>query len=232
MIWTLNESLNDIKRDHLRRAGCLNIIRDERHSRMHIRYRCIGAHETLPNIGYFGQCRENDPSSLGIIDGTVKVYKEVCTSRANPPKGASLSCGPSCIFDESLFNHCKNITEACSTDSAENEVVATRDMRRPELFPNCSFQLRDMVHSSRRVLSRLWKASPRLNHCYEFFGLIASIIQWSDDLRRLYSECTEQSSDAAVSTKFQHLRAAKHRIETHLTPMSRCCLDPSGERSL
>jgi len=98
----------------------------------------------------------------------------------------------------------------------------------PTVFPNCLQILRDAAHSSRRVLSRLWKADPVLNHAWTFFMLIASLIQWSGDLRNLYQECVNESTDSAVDTKFQHLRAAKHRIETWLTPMSRTILNPAS----
>lgn len=234
MLWCINEGHGDTKRDHLRKAETLNIIRDERHSRMHIRYRCIGGDEPDVNLGYFGQSRGHEPDAIGLTDGTVNVYRNVCTSRANAPKGAVVTP----FFDKPLFDHSRSVTEAVSIDSAENEVVSVKDMSARKVdgsdpdFENASHILRDAVHSSRRVLSRLFKACPRLNYAFNFFGMIASIIQWSDDHRRLYQSCTDQSSDAAVSTQFQHLRAAKHRIETHLTPLSRCCLDPSGEHSL
>ena len=101
---------------------------------------------------------------------------------------------------------------------------------KPAPFPNCKQTLRDAAHSARRILLRLWKADELLDYVYRFFMLIASIIHWSDDHRRLYAECTGQSTDAAVSTNFGHMRAAKHRIESLLSPLSRAVLDPSGKR--
>ena len=46
---------------------------------------------------------------------------------------------------------------------------------------------------------------------------------------RLYQECTtEASGDCAVSAQFTHLRAAKHRIESFMTPLSRSVLGISA----
>ena len=57
---------------------------------------------------------------------------------------------------------------------------------------------------------------------------IAQMIQNSDEHRKLYKQCCEESTSAAVSTNFSHLRAAKLRIETWVTPLSRILLDPEA----
>ena len=57
---------------------------------------------------------------------------------------------------------------------------------------------------------------------------IGQLIHHSLDLKHIYEQCSREcSADCAVTTKFQHLRAAKHRIETYMTPMSRSVLDLS-----
>jgi hypothetical protein len=96
-------------------------------------------------------------------------------------------------------------------------------------FPNANHLFRDAAHSARRLLSRLFVADKWMEYVFNFFMVLCSIVQWSGDMRTLYTECTSASFDAAVSTTFTHMRAAKHRIESYLTPLSRCCLDPSGE---
>ena len=54
-------------------------------------------------------------------------------------------------------------------------------------------------------------------------------MQHSIDLQRLYTECcAECEATAAVSSRFANLRAAKHRIETFTTPLSRCLLNMDG----
>ena len=195
---------------------------------MHVRFRCIG-NELEPYTGYLGQSRKHEPDALGLTEATLKVVANMCTTRAHPPTGAVAKP----VFDPKLFNHCRHILGPVAVDSAENEIVSVNDMSRPHndreaYFPN-SFGLRDGAHSSRRLLSRLFKASPKIDFVFNFFTMLATIIQWSDELRKLYSECTSESTDAAVSTEFTHLRAAKHRIESMFSPLSRSCLDPTGE---
>ena len=47
-------------------------------------------------------------------------------------------------------------------------------------------------------------------------------------MRQIYVECVEEADDGAVDSRFKHLRSAKHRIETWLTPVSRSLTQPSG----
>ena len=173
MLWCLYEGWSDTRLEHLKLAETLNVIRDERHGRMHVRFRA----DTW--IGYAGQSRGHNPDSLGLTEATVGVYKRVATRRANPPKGAVVET----TFDQDGFDHCCGITEATSIDSAENEVVSARDMSTsrdgvPAPFPNNNHILRDAAHSGRRVLSRLFKADKVLDYTFNFFMLVASLIQF------------------------------------------------------
>ena len=196
MLWCVHEADGDNKRQWLEESETLNILRDERHARLHGRARGAGRANHQTYAGYLGQCRHFQPDALGLSEATADIFKTACV------------------------------------DSAENEVVSARDMSRskpdgsPPDFPNMNNILRDAAHNARRVLSRLFKADHVLNYTMEFFMVIASIIQWSDDLRKLYRECVRESQYRAVETMFSHMRYAKHRIEIWLTPLSRCCLDP------
>ncbi len=54
----------------------------------------------------------------------------------------------------------------------------------------------------------------------------SQLIQHSFELRHVYKKCcAKHTLDAAVSTVFGNLRAAKHRIETYVRPLSRCILN-------
>ena len=230
LLWCLYEADGDIKREYLADAFTINILRDERLHRMHVRYRCIGT-DNVVHKGYLGQSRDHNPDAIGLTNATVEVFRAVCTSRSFAPQTAH-AVAP--VFDQALFKKVCNLVEAISVDSAENEAVSAADMskKRPDgsdpPFPNCVHILRDWPHSARRILSRLWKADAFLDHVFTFFTMIASIIHWSEDLRQLYQQCTNESTDAAVDSRFGHMRAAKHRIESQMKPLSRCCLDPSG----
>ena len=238
MLWCIDQALCDIRRHHLSHSETINIIRNERHSRMHARVRMSAEGDEPaddnPYVGYLGQSRGHRQDSIGITEGTVQIVRNACTSRANAPEGADVE--PQ--FHSSAFKHACHAVEALSIDSAENEVCSGRDMSQPKTggreadFPNCHHTLRDSAHCARRLLTRLFKACTKLDYVSQFFMVLCSIIQWSDDMRTMYGECTSASIDAAVSSAFSHMRAAKHRIESALTPLSRCCLDPSGEHSL
>eukprot|EP00973_Karenia_brevis_P016206 2218393-Karenia_brevis.AAC.1 len=177
-------------------------MRDERHGRMHVRYclttsSCGGLdshHSRAKFTGFLGQSRGHKPDAIGLTDATVDVVKAACTARRQPPPVCSnlrKACHP--IFDEDLFDHVSNRIEAISVDSAENEVVSARDMSTPKPdgtpapFRNCVHILRDAAHSARRLLSRLFKVDEVLDYTFQLFMLIASMIHWSDDLRKLYS---------------------------------------------
>ena len=55
---------------------------------------------------------------------------------------------------------------------------------------------------------------------------MGQLIYHSIELRSMYEECVQSTiDDSAVSTAFRHLRAAKHRIETYMTPLSRSVLN-------
>ena len=230
MLWCLHQANGDTTRRHLQIAECILLSRDERHGRLHLRTICCSEEDVEAYRAYLGQARDYNPDALGITQATVDVCKEACTSRAHCPTQSAVPP----YFDEKLFGRMRHAAEGIAIDSAESEVVSARDMARAKIdgseadFPNCIHILRDAAHSARRTLQRLFAADKVLDYTMQFFFLLANMVQWSDDLRRLYSECTEKSDDAMVSTSFSHMRAAKHRIESWLTPLSRCCLDPEG----
>ena len=74
MLWCINEGHLDIKREHLQESETINFLRDERHGRMHIRFRLITA-DTRCYSGYMGQSRDHNPDALGLTAATVKVVE-------------------------------------------------------------------------------------------------------------------------------------------------------------
>jgi hypothetical protein len=232
MLWCLSEARDDDKREAIELADVMIIKRDERKKRMHIRFNCAGskAIDLSGKCGFLGQSRDHNPDAFGISQATVGIFRELCTSRNDAPK--TLDAKPH--FHKESFEKAKKILEATAVDSAENEVVSVTDSyakgpngEEPD-FPNNKHILRDGAHSARRLLSRLYNADQVLHDTWIFFQSMASIIQWSDDLRQMYTDCVGEADDGAVDTKFAHLRAAKHRIETWLTPLSRSITQPSG----
>jgi hypothetical protein len=232
MLWCLAQARDDDKRDALRLAEVMVIMRDERKKRMHIRFNCACPEEVSlhDKCGFLGQRRDHQPDAYGVTQGTLAVFKDICTSRSHAPQ--PLEAEP--CFDKRLFARAAHILEATVVDSASNEITSITDSSavgpggEDPTFPNNKHVLRDAAHSARRLLARLYYASAILKETWEYFMALAMIIQWSPELRQLFAECVEEADDSAVDTKFKHLRAAKHRIETWLTPLSRSLTCPSG----
>ena len=156
MLWALDEGHRSIKRRTLASCDALQLCRDESRSRLHIRYRAIDATWTV-HSEYMGTCRQFEPSAIGLTKATEVVFEKFCTLFLDPPASTSLSPR----FDKRLCEHIASITEGISVDSAESEVVASRDLCRADSFlPNCKWILRDAAHATRRVLQRGWKSDP------------------------------------------------------------------------
>ena len=233
VLWALAEALTQQKAEQVRQAVCMNILRDERKGRLHVRFRVadagLGAHR-----GYLGQARDFVPDAAGLTAATDQVFRTFCTKFAAPPPGAAVAP----TFDEPLYRHMCQVVEAITVDSASNEVTAARDMSfggalsavgLPLNAPNCRYILRGCPHKARRVLSRPWKADPVLDSVVGLFchwrDSMGQLVHHSVDLKRLYKECVDEcAADSAVSTRFGNLRSAKHRIETEVTPLSRAVL--------
>jgi hypothetical protein len=232
LVWDLSESNLQMQQDHMRVAECANLLRDERHGRLHCRFRCTNA-DIETHAGYMGQSRDFEPDATGITAACKEVYTEFCTKFIDPPSGAVVR--PQ--LDATLFEHIRTITEAVSTDSASNEVTAVQDSRlpsatnrKPAFLPNCDHILRDGAHSARRVLSRPWKADEVLDEIVGLFcqwrDSMGQLVHHSYDLKRLYKQCVADCAHTCpLSTMFQNLRSAKHRFETLVTPLSRCVLN-------
>ena len=77
MLWTLDQASGDLRRELLLASTCLNILRDERHARMHLRFR------SDMGYGYLGQSHNHKPDALGITEATVAVVKRACTKTSN-----------------------------------------------------------------------------------------------------------------------------------------------------
>ena len=160
----------------------------------------------------------------------LRLVKTACTRFLKVPEPGQVAE----VEDQTLYNHVLSITEALIVDAASNEVVSGLDctvrldgVDRQQVFSSCRFVLRDGTHCCRRVLSRPWGADPVIEKLIGMLvtwkGSLGQLIHHSEALRNMYQECTA-SAEAAVTSKFGNLRCAKHRFETHLTPLSRVVL--------
>ena len=230
MLWCLSEASDDIKREVLRAAEVIQLTRDERHSRLHIRFSCINDAFEVTRT-YLGQSRGHSQDALSLADATQSVLERICTARGDPPRGVAMVAPQ---FDHELYEHIRLAVEALAVDSASNETVSATDMSVAArgLTPNLKWILRDAAHCARRLLGRLWAGDSLLSDILgiicQWRDSIGQLIQHSFELRQMYAQCCAEAGDAAVTTEFATLRAAKHRIETFSTPLSRAMLNPTG----
>ena len=237
LLWCLGEEYRQLLAERLRAAVCINVLRDERHARLHIRVRGV------PNSGevfsgFLGQARAAGQTALDICNATEAVFRRACTVFRCPPPGSQVE--PQ--FDQALFEHVRHASEAITIDSAANECAAGADAYRAvrggePFLPNCRFTLHDSAHKARRILSRPWATDEVMDAIVQLFvshrDSLSQLVHHSHDLKRLYQVCCTEAAvgdtaDAAVSAVFGNLRSAKHRIESLATPLSRQILNLSG----
>ena len=226
------EAMRSHWKDKLRTSTSITLLRDERHKRMLLAFRCVDATLSLTQ-GIIGQSRSYSGTSLGLVDATLQLITTFCTP--SPEKGKMGE------VDQALVDHIRSHIHCTTVDDASNEVTAVVDSTSPAIvetnalraneiaFPNHRLVVRDKAHEARRVLSRPWKADEYLDSIVTAIVVgrssITQIIQKSDDLRAWYAEATRTSKNSAVSTHFANLRAALHRYESLVTPLSRFVLD-------
>ena len=68
-----------------------------------------------------------------------------------------------------------------------------------------------------------------LGICHTWRDSMGQRVHRNKELKAMYGECVAAAADdSAVFTGFQHLRAAEHRIERCMTPLSRSALNLTG----
>jgi hypothetical protein len=235
MYFCIAEGLKRLYRGWLASSCTINLLRDERHSRLLMRFRC-GNLESQRHIGIFGQPRITKGTATNITLVTIEALRHFCTKNFGAPFIDDMPLS----VDDALFEHIRTTLRAITVDAAGNELASAENMSAPEsvvakvkgveaFFPSLTLVIRDKAHASRRILVRPW-------NCDVYLGAVASALitessslaqltQHSDDLRSIYSDAVRDSGSNYVSTCFGNLRAAKHRFESMCTPLSRICLD-------
>ena len=229
VLWMLHEAITEDKRTCLSNATIINLMRDERALKEHIRFRCCNEDADL-TTGFLGQALL-DPSSIGINKATHEVIKNVCTKWHAIPAHLKPIVQP-CLDASTCEAICKKV-KAISTDSAENEIAATRDLSVASSFLSDDvFILRDNCHSARRVLSRPWKADEVLSNLIGFLffwkSSLGQLMHHSHILSNLYKQCVRDCPSASTVSLFGTLRTAKHRFESQMTPLIRIVLNPEA----
>ena len=132
-----------------------------------------------------------------------------------------------------MFDHLCHIAHTITIDSAADELASAADMHATDswaaekhgraFMPGLRFVLRDKAHAVRRFLERPWKASTYLSQllhvvCVDSTSL-AQMVQHSHEFQMWYKQRSEANL-ATESGAFSTFRAARHRFETNVTPLS------------
>ena len=78
MVFTLAEGLKRVYRKWLRTATTINLLRDERHSRLLVRFRC-GDLKGVRHIGILGQARMVSSTATNNTIATKNILEKFCT---------------------------------------------------------------------------------------------------------------------------------------------------------
>ena len=156
-VWCLLESLRAIDRKFLAEASKISLFRDERKSRLLLRYKAVKK-DLSHRTGTLGQQRGFGTGASNITTATVRIIKRLCTplqgyrckgKRADPK------------LNKQLLKHIRRSVFMITVDAASDEVLSAEMLRDRELygkmcnqkfFKNLRFVLRDKTHASRRTI--------------------------------------------------------------------------------
>ena len=129
MRWAVVEAMREKDRLFLKQAVTIALARDERRSRLLVRYSACDAKLNVRR-GFMGQARGAGGKALQVVDATRKVLKDFCTVNHGAPDGVKT------VWDQALYNHIRSKIEMVVSDSASNEGMAAdigRGRRLPQL---------------------------------------------------------------------------------------------------
>ena len=230
ILWLIFEAFNDKYRAAFRHSETICIMRDERKMTEHVRFRCTSSDGALIT-GFLGQIKLEDPSAIGLNQATHDVMRNICTKWHDMPRFLESKMTPQ--WDQIAFDKLRATTEAIATDSADNEIAASRDLTVATNFlTSHPYILRDSAHSARRVLSRGWAADPALHNLCGFLFMwgesLGQLMHHSHLLANMYKECVRDYPSNATCSLFGILKTAKHRFESQMTPLVRIVLNPTA----
>ena len=238
--WCLAEALKQRWRAFLMIACTINLLRDERHKRLQIRFRAAGQVAGELMCGWFGINKTHESSTaIEITEATRNQMEIFCTRFYGAPFANSIAKVKG-DFDQELFDHILKTCEAITVDSAGDEIASAYDSSAPNSFtalslgmlcflPNLLHILRDKAHAIRKLMTRPWTIDPTLENIMDLFvtgrGSLLNMIENSIELKMWLKDFSEKNKTKVISSVFSSVRAASHRFESYLSPMVRFVMD-------
>ncbi|CAE7282138.1 unnamed protein product [Symbiodinium sp. CCMP2592] len=237
MHWCLHECVLRRERQAFGDAETVSLCRDARRARLLIRYGlCTSTFQC--HAGILGMTKGAGDSSADLVGATRQICEDFFTEYAQPPRWYD---GPPAQLNEAaLKSACKRV-ELMMTDAASNELVAGQMSRghrditieaehiQEPLFPAIKVIGRDHAHGFRRVLQKPYLADTVLNHLMEDMVLsknaMVQVVHNSFDFQEwLAAEIKLQECTEGFGARARNMKAAKHRFESHSTPLARLLL--------
>lgn len=148
MVECLAEGMRMIDRAWIRRATSMALMRDERDSRLVVRF-SMTTSDLECRRGVLGQARHFGSGAEAITEATGQIIRDFATSSVPGPDGP-----------DELASHIRHIVHQLAIDAAADETLSGRMMQRGTrldgerpLTPNLLLITRDKAHGSRRTPS-------------------------------------------------------------------------------
>ena len=230
--WCLLQAMKEEDRAAIRGCMFISLLRDERASRLHIRFRCVNK-DLEVHSGTLGMEKDFGTGASAVTTATERIMRRMCTEHNDPD--VAEQAWDIAKLDTALFNHLRNSVLCVAVDSAADEVLSAEIMRsrvlsqsHQALTPNLLWVIRDKAHASRRLVSRPWAADAYIKDVALMMsqgnGSMARMIQNSLDIRRVFSRFVRTSRNKIVSSACTNMKAAKHRFESFAKPLGRTCI--------
>ena len=234
MVWCLEQALLEEDRQVLAKSESICLMRDARKQRLLVRFGACSKETLECRSGVLGQSRNMGETAGNILRATRQIMVDFCASNFSPPRWYA---GPGEDFDQELYDWITSHVEIVVSDAAAHELLATsasagdrdprieKDSSTTPLFPCLKMIGRDAAHAYRKVLQRPYQADEEMKSVMEDFALsndsMLQQVSHSHEMRAWFEEEILKMESSPWGKKCKNLKSAKHRFESHATPLGR-----------
>ena len=235
MRYAITEAILSQYRRKLRTCQSVAILRDERKSRLLVRFRaCLDDMTVCQGVLGLG---ETSGTSESVNDVTLNAIKSFCQPFTEQPRGTSEQSAPP---DDALKQRLCDKVTIVVTDCQASELLASEQLRgrraratdglRQADLPNVKVVGRDMAHASTRLLKRPFAHDRSLEAILEEYvsgtESFSQKVFHSSLLTSWWKEAVQNQDELEIvgtGTGSKSLCAAKHRFNSFLRPLATIC---------
>ena len=247
--WCLAEAVRQKHLQALQQAGTIAVNADGRHSRLLMRFSCIGPDMTrregtfglergfgtgneaytaamrtiFERIATVGACRPHSHD----VDGSPPRPRDA-TELMNDPESLNVhDTGAAGELDEAVLRHLRAKVNMVVADGAGDGQLAFETLKQTNFLQRLVVRHYDQAHGARRLTSRPWQADPVTADVVQtlIFGKhsLTMLLQNSPDLTR-WLESNLKRAPTAVKATALASGIRKHRFDSSQMPMARAVL--------